>query len=97
MKKSVEIYIHFLNLTKYSCKKLNDLPYSCIFRSCFWLGLINAYKFPVVNFHLQDPATIIQSSGTPTKFYIYVIYINFAHAWVERSLNLAYFAFRIIL
>ena len=41
--------------------------YSCIFRSCFWLGLINVYKFPLDNFHLQNPSTIIQSSEMPTK------------------------------
>ena len=27
--------------------------YSCIFRSYSWLGLINVYKFPLDNFHLQ--------------------------------------------
>jgi hypothetical protein len=31
------------------------------FRSCSWLGIINAYKFPLDNFHLQYPSTDIQS------------------------------------
>jgi hypothetical protein len=40
---------------------------SCIFPGCSWLGLINVYKFPLDNFHLQNPSTIIQSSEMPTK------------------------------
>jgi hypothetical protein len=30
-------------------------------------ALINVYKFPLDNFHLQNPSTIIQLSETPTK------------------------------
>ena len=30
-----------------------------------WLGLINVYKFPLDNFHLQYPSTIIESSEIP--------------------------------
>ena len=41
--------------------------YSCIFRSCSWLGLINVYKFPLDNFHLQHSSIIIQSSGMRTN------------------------------
>ena len=41
--------------------------YSCIFRSCSWLGLINVYKFPLENFHLQHSSIIIQSSGMRTN------------------------------
>jgi hypothetical protein len=36
------------------------LTCSCIFRSCSWLDLINVYKFPLNNFHLQDSSTIVQ-------------------------------------
>ena len=50
----VEIYIHLLDLTRNSCKKSNE-------------SLINTYKFPLVNFHLQDLSTIIQSSEMPIK------------------------------
>jgi hypothetical protein len=35
--------------------------YGCIFRGCSWLGLINVYKFPLDNFHLQDSSSIIQN------------------------------------
>ena len=40
--------------------------------SCSWLGLINVYKFPLDNFHLQDPsifqlARYSQSSITEAK------------------------------
>jgi hypothetical protein len=41
--------------------------YSCIFRSCSWLDLINVYKFPLDNFHLQHSSIIIQSSGMRTN------------------------------
>jgi hypothetical protein len=41
--------------------------YSCIFRSCSWLGLINVYKFPLDNCHLQHSSIIIQSSGMRTN------------------------------
>ena len=46
-------------------------------RALHWnRSLINVYKFPLDNFHLQDPSTIIQSSEMPTKsWYIYY--------WVE--------------
>ena len=30
-------------------------------------SVINVYKYPLDNFHLQDPSTIIQSSEMPTK------------------------------
>ena len=47
----------------------NQDLYSCIFRSCSWLGLIiiNVNKFPPDNFHLQDPSTITESSEMSTK------------------------------
>jgi hypothetical protein len=38
--------------TEASCRTLTTSL--CIY-SCFWLGLINVYKFPLDNFHLQDP------------------------------------------
>jgi hypothetical protein len=38
--------------------KLNNN--SRILRSCSWLGLINVYKFPLDNFHLQDPSSIMR-------------------------------------
>ena len=41
--------------------------YSCIFRSCSWLGLINVYKFSLENFHLQHCSIIIQSSAMRTN------------------------------
>ena len=41
--------------------------YSCIFRSCSWLGVINVYKFSLDNFHLQHSSIIIQSSGMRTN------------------------------
>ena len=41
--------------------------YSCISRSCSWLGLINVYKFSLDNFHLQHSSIIIQSSGMRTN------------------------------
>ena len=41
--------------------------YSCIFRSCSWLDLINVYKFSLDNFHLQHSSIIIQSSGMRTN------------------------------
>ena len=41
--------------------------YSSIFRSCSWLDLINVYKFPLDNFHLQHSSIIIQSSGMRTN------------------------------
>jgi hypothetical protein len=41
--------------------------YSCIFRSCSWLDLINVYTFSLDNFHLQHSSIIIQSSGMRTN------------------------------
>ena len=41
--------------------------YSCIFRSCSWLDLINVYKFSLDNLHLQHSSIIIQSSGMRTN------------------------------
>ena len=44
-----------------------DLLYSCNFRTCSWLGLINVYKFPLDNFHLRYPSNVIHSSEIPTE------------------------------
>jgi hypothetical protein len=44
-----------------------DLKVAFFTAVCSWLGLINVYKFPLDNFHLQDPLTNIQSSEMPTK------------------------------
>ena len=69
-------------LTKNRCEKYNYRPkaeiagpqvrflpwtYSCIYRSCFWLGLKNGCKFPLDIFHLQDSSTIVQSTEMRTK------------------------------
>ena len=48
----VEIYIHI------------DVQFIDL-RSYSWLGLMNVYKFPLDNFHLQDPSTIIGSNEMP--------------------------------
>ena len=35
-------------------------PKSCIFHFCYWLGLINVYKFPVDNFHLFECQSFLE-------------------------------------
>ena len=37
-----------------------------------YVGIINVYKFPLDNFHQQDPSTITESSEMPTKSRIYL-------------------------
>jgi hypothetical protein len=59
----VEIYIHLYR----TLHQIAGTRESCIFRSCSWSGLINVYKSPLNNFHLQDPSTFIESSEMPTK------------------------------
>jgi hypothetical protein len=41
-------------------------PTVAFFTAVPWLGVINVYKFPLYNFHVQDPSTIIMSE-MPTE------------------------------
>jgi hypothetical protein len=56
---------------------------SCIFRSCFWLGLINLYKFPLDNFHLYNTHQIESYNPFSTST---VSYRTGEHAWIEIRL-----------
>jgi hypothetical protein len=52
----------------------------CIFRFCSWLDIINVYKFPLDNFHLQYLSTIIESSEMATKS-------RYLHKYKARCVN----------
>ena len=59
--------------------------WSCIFCFCTWLSLINRYKFPLDNFHLQYPSSIIHSYEMQQNLYIYP-YITYT--WQYPSIYL---------
>ena len=62
----LKMYVHLLELTMQEHVRKMELQmhFSQLF---LVIGLINLYKFPLDNFHLQDPTIIIKSRVTLTR------------------------------